>query len=788
MAAAERQYRGIFENAVEGIYQEKPEGRYLLVNPTMARIFGYATPEEMVDSVTDIGQQLYVDPADRALLMRQLTDDGSVARFESRGRRGDGTIIWTSQSVRAVRGATGGVQYYEGFLEDITERKKAEATTTALAQTARALLESLDLAAVTRLVTDNVCRLLEARSASVYRLEPDSGDLVAMGHSTPHRDSPAWTDRFAAGTGVAGLAVRTRRPRVTPDALLDPDVRYTPVTRLAVEAETERAILAVPLEVGDRVFGVLTIRDRTGRIWEPTEARLARAFADQAVIALDKARLFEEAQAGRDFLASVARNSADGIVAADAEGRVTFFSPRAEEIWGRDAGEVLGRPLAELLGESDQAQALLARLHVQHRIQNREITIVAGEGREVELSVSFALLRDSAGAVTGLVAVARDTTEAKRTEAALRQSEKLAAMSSLVAGLAHELNNPLSVILAHSTLLAQGGRGKAEERAAKIIAAAERCARLVRNFLALARQHPPERQRVKLAQVVRDTVELIAYPLRVDGVNVTLDLSPEVPPLWADPHQFQQVLLNLLTNAHHAVRAVPPPRTIGVTMRVEPGPRVHLQVADNGPGIPPAARDRVFEPFFTTKPIGQGTGLGLSLCQGIVESHGGALTLDGTSERGTAFSIRLPITTPPAAAPAGVTVGGALTGLSVLVVDDEPDVAEVLVDMLSVDGHRAEIAPNGRVALERLKTGGYDLVMSDIRMPELDGAGFHRELEALDHPMRHRVVFVTGDMLGPEAQEFLERTKVPTLAKPFVFGEVRNIIQQVLGTAVPRRG
>jgi CheY-like chemotaxis protein len=135
-----------------------------------------------------------------------------------------------------------------------------------------------------------------------------------------------------------------------------------------------------------------------------------------------------------------------------------------------------------------------------------------------------------------------------------------------------------------------------------------------------------------------------------------------------------------------------------------------------------------------------------------------------------------------------VTVGGALTGLSVLVVDDEPDVAEVLVDMLSVDGHRAEIAPNGRVALERLKTGGYDLVMSDIRMPELDGAGFHRELEALDHPMRHRVVFVTGDMLGPEAQEFLERTKVPTLAKPFVFGEVRNIIQQVLGTAVPRRG
>ena len=195
MAAAERQYRGIFENAVEGIYQEKPEGRYLLANPTMARIFGYATPEEMVDSVTDIGQQLYVDPADRALLMRQLTDDGSVARFESRGRRGDGTIIWTSQSVRAVRGATGRVQYYEGLLEDITERKKAEATTTALAQTARALLESLDLAAVTRLVTDNVCpfcsRPARPRSIGWSRIPATSWRWGIPRHTATARPGPS---------------------------------------------------------------------------------------------------------------------------------------------------------------------------------------------------------------------------------------------------------------------------------------------------------------------------------------------------------------------------------------------------------------------------------------------------------------------------------------------------------------------------------------------------------------------------------------------------------------------
>jgi PAS domain S-box-containing protein len=780
MAAAERQYRGIFENAAEGIFRAAPGGRYLLVNPAMARIFGYATPEEMVASITEI-DELYVDPERRQELLRQLTQHGSVSVFESRRRRRDGTVIWVSQSVHEVRDASGEILFYEGLLEDITERKHAEAATAALGATARALLESLDADAVSRVLTEHVCRLLDCSSASVYRLDPDSGDLVAMGTSMKDVRAVYWTQRLAAGTGLTGLALSTRQPQTAPDVMLAPGVRWTVEAQAKLQSSVERAALAVPLAVGEQIFGALLVRDQTGRVFEPAEIRLAQAFADQAAIALANARLYEELRAGRDFLSSVARNSADGIVAADVEGRVTFFSSRAEEIWGRTTGEVMGRPLADLLGESGQAQGLLARLQVEQRIQNRELTVLDRQGRAVELSVSFAFLRDAAGAVTGLLAVARDMTERKRTEAALRQSEKLAAMSSLVAGLAHELNNPLSVILAHSTLMAQG-RGNAEERATKIVKAAERCARLVRNFLALARQHPPERQRVLLGQIVRETVELVAYPLRVDGVAVTLDLD-DVPLLWADPHQLQQVLLNLLTNAHHAVRAVAPPRAITITMREDTGDRIHLRIADNGPGIAPAVRDRIFEPFFTTKPVGEGTGLGLSLCQGIVESHGGTLSLEHPPGGGAVFAISMPVTAPPPAIPAVRAVAGNVTGLRVLVIDDEPEVAEVLVDMLSVDGHQADVAPNGRVALERLGHGGYDLVMSDLRMPEFDGSALYRRLQEADDPILRRFIFVTGDTLGPEAQDFLERTGVPTLAKPFVFGEVRKIIQQVLASA-----
>jgi two-component system NtrC family sensor kinase len=379
------------------------------------------------------------------------------------------------------------------------------------------------------------------------------------------------------------------------------------------------------------------------------------------------------------------------------------------------------------------------------------------------------------------VAVARDITERKRTEAALRQSEKLAAMSSLVAGVAHELNNPLSVILAHSTLLVEGGRGRPEERAGKIIKAAERCARLVKNFLALARQHPPERQRVVLGHVVRETIELVAYSLRVDGITVTVDADKNLPVLWADPHQIQQVILNLVTNAHHALRTAPPPRSITIGAHLAPGSCVRMSVGDNGPGIPATVRERIFEPFFTTKPVGQGSGLGLSLCRGIVEGHGGTLELESATGRGATFTIVLPVVPPPASVTAGADAPSETEALTILVVDDEPEVADVLVSMLELDGHRVEVAPNGLVALERLDRGSYDLVMSDLRMPELNGPGLYRRLAEAGHPIVRRFVFVTGDVLGPETHEFLERSRVPALAKPFVLAEVRGLIRQILG-------
>jgi signal transduction histidine kinase len=365
----------------------------------------------------------------------------------------------------------------------------------------------------------------------------------------------------------------------------------------------------------------------------------------------------------------------------------------------------------------------------------------------------------------------------------LIQSEKLAAMGSLLAGVAHELNNPLSVVMGQAALLElTPGAGPMAERVGKIIKAAERCARIVKNFLALARQQPMERQAVSLNQVVQEAIELLAYPLRVDTVEIALELAPDLPEIWADPHQLHQLVVNLVSNAHQAMRTISAPRRIILTTRLVPAARrVLFAVADTGPGISSEAQGRIFEPFFTTKPVGQGTGLGLSLCQGIVERHGGSIRVASQPGHGAVFSIELPVdlretATSEAAQPASLQP---IREKTILIVDDDRDVAETLGDLLQVDGHQVELVANGTLALAKLQSQTYDLILSDVRMPDTDGPRLYTQLERQHPELLRRVAFLTGDTLSAETREFLERTRVPTMAKPFTLEQVRQVLQQV---------
>lgn len=380
----------------------------------------------------------------------------------------------------------------------------------------------------------------------------------------------------------------------------------------------------------------------------------------------------------------------------------------------------------------------------------------------------------------------RAAEQGRRQQEALFQREKLAAMGALLASVAHELNNPLATIMMHADLLrTDTSDGPLAEYAEDIHQAAVRCERLVRQFLTLARQHVPERVAVDLNALVTDTLALLAHPLRVDNITVDIRLEAALPRLWADPHQLQQVLVNLVTNAQQALREVAVPRRLTLTTRADAAAsRVILEVSDTGPGIPLAVQARIFEPFFTTKPSGVGTGLGLPLCQGIIESHDGTIRCTSQPGRGTTFRIELPAGSvpeqPTQAAPETEESRPTVSGLTILVVDDEPSIARGLIRLLARDGHTVDTAANGRVALDKLRERSYDLILSDLRMPELDGPGLYKAVAQQYPPLRRRFIFLTGDTLSPEGLTALTQSEVPRLTKPFRVTAIRRVIQQVL--------
>jgi two-component system NtrC family sensor kinase len=393
-------------------------------------------------------------------------------------------------------------------------------------------------------------------------------------------------------------------------------------------------------------------------------------------------------------------------------------------------------------------------------------------------------------------ALLEETNERRRAEEALRrqqealyQSEKLAAMSGLLASVAHELNNPLTAITVQADLLQEESTDdELSGLAADISQAAVRCVRLVRHFLTLARQDLPEQTSVRLNEVVEDAMQVLAYTLQLDNIDVEQSLSADLPPLWADPHQLHQVIINLLTNAQQALHDTPPPRRITLATCFEASPdRVIFEVADNGPGIPPELQERILEPFFTTKPPGVGTGLGLSLCQGIIDSHGGRLSVESQPGQGAVFRVELPVIEPlaPVVEATEPEVAAPICGKDLLIVDDEVGTATALVRVFHRDGQILDTAANGREALDKLRARSYDLILCDLRMPELDGPSLYRALACERPHLQRRFIFLTGDTLSPEAKAFFDETRAPHLAKPFRAAEIRRLVQQVLQRLAP---
>lgn len=497
---------------------------------------------------------------------------------------------------------------------------------------------------------------------------------------------------------------------------------------------------------------------------------------------------------------AVVKSSLDAIIVADEDWHVVEFNPAAEAMFGYSREEAIGRHSWDLVVphelrdvQVDTMERYKAKADVGNLARRFETSARRRDG--VVIPVEYSVNTVRSGDHRLFMAHVRDLTEAQRLAAdaqanreRLHQVEKLSAMGSLLAGVAHELNNPLAIVIAQSSLLVEkAASDDVRRRGERIHAAAERCGRIVKSFLAMARQKPPQREPVDVNAVVGGALDMVSYGLRSSDIQLDLQREPGLPPVTGDKDLLSQVIANLVINAQQALMDRPAPREVQVhTGRL--GDKITIMVADNGPGIPDDLMRRVFEPYFTTKPAGVGTGIGLSICRNVIEAHGGTVALSNRPGGGARFDLTLPVAEPAAVTLAPEAAERPRGGLSVLIVDDEADVARSLAEIIEGLGHSPVVVDRSTLALERIARTAFDIVFADLRMPGLDGIDFRDRIHERDPKLAERTIIVTGDTVaGPDRLAKARGAEVVVLEKPFTFDDVRAVLAKVATNGLAAR-
>jgi PAS domain S-box-containing protein len=603
---AEEKYRTLVSNVQEGVFISTPQGRFLDFNDALLRMTGYDSREELLS--VDIALSIYANVSDRERLKKLLHEHGTVADFEFEIRRKDGELRTVLESSIAIRDNAGNVTAYQGFVLDISERKRAEheirrrnRELLVLNSIGHTLTESMDL-------TDSLRRTL-THLTELFGLDATSLYFFDDGGSTLRR--------------VVAVGLRSEFARHLPPVTVQPELlehikgvhaTFLPVHGLSLPAifhdvlkkeEIVSAYIVVLWSKG-RLLGGLVVSSRTAREFSPADVNLLIAVGSQISNATERALLYDES---------------------------------------RQAYENL-----------------------------------------------------------------------RRTQEQLLNSEKMAAIGQLISGVAHELNNPLTAILGYSQLLSSSGQMGPQgiEYSEKLYKQAQRTHRIVQNLLSFARQHKPERLPTRINQILEDTLALRDYDLRTSNIRMHLNLAEDLPIMFADPHQLQQVFLNMVNNAVDAILEASEKGDLWVTTRAD-STRLYVEFTDSGPGVQEASR--VFDPFYTTKPVGKGTGLGLSICYGIVTEHGGTIRVRNLPQRGASFTIEFPLGVATAPHTEELPSGLERSG-SILCIDSDVAVLKWLKELLSAQGHQVQIARNSEEVRSVIDKFEFDVVVAALEAAE----------------------------------------------------------------------
>ena len=567
--------------------------------------------------------------------------------------------------------------------------------------------------------------------------------------------------------------------------------------RLTVGRNDEVGILANSLNLmSERFLGQITehlwteneLRKRNESLERhATERTAALTKANdelQAEIAGHKAALLQLREAEKrmsnqkKFLDALIQNTNVYVITASAQGNILFVNRAVEDRFGYTPQQILERPIIDVFIPPDKKEALIhdiaALLNGSGRTQIA-IPFVSKDRQVRDVLWAVTYFKDDSGNVISINLFGHDVTEQNLLKEQLIHTDKLSSLGTMVSGVAHELNNPLSVIMSYSELLMsyEGIPKKATDRLCRIMEASQRCARIVDNLIKFATKRKSVRnmQYLSVNDVLREALELKANNLRVDNIEVALELSPTLPNTTVDRVSLMQVFINIINNAHDAMKATRGKGVLSIRT-FQRGEHIYIEIEDNGPGI--AEPEKLFTPFYTTKEVGKGTGLGLAVSHGIVKEHGGMI-VGSTSNKGALFTITLPVRTQTITEVKPLIAGENLDlkDLRLLIIEDDVNIAESCSELLANKGCHVKTVYNTTDARQALRKESFDVIIMDLKMPgEMTGMQLYEWMASCNPVLQRRVILTTGDVLSPESKEFIEKHSVTVVPKPFHFEDL----------------
>src|SRR5579871_6262556 len=608
--SAEEKYRLLFEQVQEGVYVASPEGRLLDCNDAFVHMLGYGTREELM--VLNLDTEICVDARQREAFRKEIEAHNYVRNFEVTMRRKDGTILLAVESSFATRDSAGSIERYQGFVLDMTEKRRAEEEMrrrnrelNALNAMAVVAAQSFDLDEILNLTMRQVVTLFGAESGSVFLSDTDSPTFRRRAAWGPRSRDGSRPAEISFEDGFGELVLRSRAEVVTPDYL----PHLPPKVAEFLKSDADRSWIWVLFWGKDAPVGIMGLCSHLGYEYSGNDENLLVAISRQLATTIEKVRLYEE-------------------------------TCRAYE-------------------------------------------------------------------------------DLRKTQEQLLQSEKMSAVGQLIAGVAHELNNPLTAILGYAELLeSEGLNTRAADYVSKLFKQAQRTHRVVQNLLSFARQRKPQKEQVDIRKVLDETLVLREYDLKVNNIRLEKEIQGSLPVVTADPHQLEQVFLNVINNAVDAMLESGRTGKIRIAVSLEGG-SVCTRFTDDGPGLKDPKR--IFDPFYTTKSVGKGTGLGLSICYGIVKEHGGDITAFNAPEGGAVIEVKLPaaaalVSEPEVPKLAARPHDGAISG-RILLIEEEEAVLEFERDVLTGAGASVVTARSSEEVKTRLLSEPFHAVIMSAKMP-----------------------------------------------------------------------